>query len=433
MVAKKEPASLSARASKASAAEEAKAAAVSAKSVKNIPSTSELEPVRFSRRQDLEKHDSPIGKIITYIVVVVLVGVGLTFLVQNYITSQNANNNVATDTEPTPQTAIPNATIATAILSDSSASSVNKNELFTNSDLSLGSSSNDVTSVNISQLDHAAYTTFTRTSWTLTGLKSGLPASKIVYSPVNKTVTITFNGVTNVDSGFLQEIPVDVGNVTSITGSKTDSTVVFELKLSAASKYYAFIVGGNKVVLDIKTESQLNIPATPVASTPTPAPAPAPAPAPVASSDAPAAPHYDNTMSQAKQYVASKVTGNSVYNDTYYYVDYGDSFQFSWAFRNTGEMSIPNASAELKTDTDGTYYIEIKINNLAQDLLAALGKTEPTVSIPTTATNYESMQLKSFTGGTSTYNLNLRHKGDFRLHSTQTYEGYQLLGIQLKD
>jgi hypothetical protein len=433
MVAKKEPASLSARVSKASTADEVKSVPTPAK----LKPTSDLEPVRFSRRQDLEKHDSPIGKIMMYIVVVVLVGVGLTLLVQSYITSQNANTDVvATDTEPTPVVTIPNATIATAVLADSAASSVNKNELFTSSDLSLGSSSNDASGVNISLLDHEVYTSFTRTSWTLEGLKSGLPASKISYSAADKTVTVTFNGVANVDTGFLEEILVDVGNVESITGTKTDSGITFVLQLSASSKYYAFIVGGNKVVLDIKTDSQLNLPATPVA-TPTPSPAPAPAPTPtptpVATGDAPAAPHYDNTMSQSKQYVASKVTGNSVYNDTYFYVDYGDSFQFSWAFRNTGEMSIPNASAELKTDTDGTFYIEIKINNLAQDLLAALGKTEPTVSIPTTSTNYESMQLKSFTGGVSTYNLNLRHKGDFRLHSTQTYEGYQLLGIQLKD
>lgn len=404
--------------------------------VVDSPNPKYIEPVRFSARRNVEGEGSSVGRIILYVVVVVVVGVGLTLLIQNFVTGQGSTSTTTSSAVTSTEEVVSSVNISTLMKADSTATSLTPNTAYTTGDSSLGSAANDVSDAILDQFSYQAYETFSRTTWEFDGLESGkLPATTVVYSPIDSTVTVSFAGVDVSDAEMLQEFTVRTGNVVKIVGSKTDTAVSFVLSMSESGKYYVFVDNGTNVSLDIKTDTQL---ATVTSASSSSEAVTSSAVAATSSSSAsamtgaPAAPHYDNTASQNKQYVVSNVTGNGLYSETYYYIDYGDSFQFSWAMRNEGETQIPNATAELVTDS-GKDYIEVKINNLGYELLHALGRSQANITIPTSSSKLVAVHTRGYSNGTATFWVELTEKTEFRLHSTQTYEGHQLLGIQVMD
>lgn len=411
----------------------------------NFPKTPGLpsEPLRFSVRRDMSGEGSSIGRTVLYVIVVIVIGLGLVFLVQNYLTNQSNTgaNDQATDQQDTEEVLdIASADIAKVVLPDSAADNVHANDLFTSSALALGSAANPVENVKLSLMQYQAYTSFSRLSWQLTGVDAGLPATSISYSGSDRTITVVFNGIDVEDDELLQEIPVSVGNVTKITAERTNDGVQFLIQLEAPSKYYAFVGGNNTVSLDIKTEEQLSQPTAGDTETETEEETPVEetgeeeeeTPAPVVSGQQPTAPHYDNTASQSKQYIVSEVDDNSIISETYYYQDFGDSFQFSWAMRG-GDPAIPNASAEYVTQ-DNKDYIKVTINNLAFDLLHSQGKEKAKIDIPLTTSNIVDVFTDTFSGGTAVFMVEIRNdRSNFKLHSTVTYNNYQLVSLQVYD
>jgi hypothetical protein len=441
---------LTARASKASGDTHSRAHS-SEDTPLNNPSN--VEPIRFSARNAFESEGSSAGRIVLFVIVVIILGVGLTFLIQNFVASRNGTAGQSSSSSTSSAAGIKTEflDIAGTTLPDSAASRVTSNELYTNSPLSLGSVNNVKADTKIEKLTHMVYDTFTTTSWTVTEGGTGMPATNISYDAASKAVQVKFTKLDVADASITGPFDIAVGNVTRITTQQQADSITFSLQLAAASKYYAYVVGGNTLALDIKTEDELTMPASTSSATASSSSSSSVSSSSSASSSSSSSAtssassstptgstNYDNQLSQNKQSVVSTVTGNTIYNDTYYYIDYGDSFQFSWAMRNTGPESIPNATAEL-VDQDGVPYVKVTINNLAQDILAAQGKTKATITINTSSTNLVDVTRESTTGGsnsfsgTSVYMVQLKHKGNFRLHSTLTYNNYQLLSLQLAD
>lgn len=397
-------------------------------------------PVRFSIRRDMEKEGSPLVRIIGFGVVIVAVGVGLLFLVQSVISNQSQNQGAATSSSATSSSlsAIDMPSVAKA---DDSVSDATPNSLFTTSPLSLGTSLPTGTSVTLASVEHNAYNSFTRTLMTLDGVTNSLPATTISYNADAKQILISLSKVNVTDARLLEPASTTIGNVREIAVSQDGDTTRIVFTLAESSKYYASVHNGSVLTLDVKSDSQLNqsvssassVTTTSATSTVSSTSAATTSVSSTSSSagGVPTAPHYDNTASQDKQYVVSAVNDNSVLSETYYYVDYGDSFQFSWAMRGTGDASIPNATAELIQD-NGKSYVEVVMSNLGFDLLGSQNRN-PTINVTLAGSNVVQILQKGYSGGKATYWVELKHAGNFRLHSTQTYNNRQLLSIQIMD
>lgn len=399
-------------------------------------------PVRFSIRRDMEKEGSPLFRIIGFGVVVVAVGVGLLFLVQNVISNQNQG--AATTSSSATSSSLSAIDMPSVAKADDSVSDITPNSLFTTSPLSLGTSLAAGTTITLASVEHNAYNSFTRTLMTLDGVTNSLPATTISYNADAKQILITLAKVTVTDATLLEPATTSIGNVKEIAVTQDGDATRVVFTLAESGKYYASVHNGKVLTLDVKSDSQLNQSVTTTSSASTTsmtssASTSAAASSSRASSSAtssvaggiPSAPHYDNTASQSKQYVVSNVTDNSVLSETYYYVDYGDSFQFSWAMRGTGDASIPNATAELIQD-NGKNYVEVVMSNLGFDLLGSQNRN-PTINVTLAGSNVVQILQKGYSGGKATYWVELKQAGNFRLHSTLTYNNRQLLSIQIMD
>ncbi|MCA9379415.1 hypothetical protein KC640_03220 [Candidatus Dojkabacteria bacterium] len=404
----------------------------------NLLDDTQPEPLRFSTRRDMGTENGAPHRVLIYVAIVIVLGLGLVMLVQGFIAGQgNTDSTPPAETEQTETVvdAIPGFTMAEFLLADSSAPKTVLNDQYVNSELALGSSNNDLTGITLENVTQEEYTSFSLFSWQLTDGAKGLPATKISYA--SDQIVVTFTGLSAAEgTELMQGIDLSLGDVTKFTGEMTDSGLVFTLDLASAGKYAAFVDGGNKLVLFIKTEAQLmQAPTTeePAVEPEVPATEPeVPAETPVTETPS-TGDNFDNTASTTKQYIVNNsATGNSIYSETYYYVDYGDAFQFSWAMRGVGTSSIPNASAEYITD-GGKNYIEVKINNLGYDLLHNKGREKAVISVSTASSNLVDVYTKGFADGTATFWVETRAQKNFRLHSTETYGGYQLVSLWLAD
>lgn len=406
---------------------------------------SRFDPVRFSdiRRSAELKENSP-SRTLIYVAVVVILGAVLLFLVQRFIlnndTPANTNQNTAIDTQ---DSVFGNEFV---VIADDELSStgvtVASNSSFTTSSSAVGSSSNNTGSIKLAEVSYQAYDKLSRTEFTLTGVTNGLPAVEITYTASSKSLVVNFKDITAADALLIGTFEIPEGNIRSITGEETADSVKYTMTLASAGKYHVSI-DGSVLRVDVKSEQQLTQPSEPTTETPTPTPTPEPSPTPTptpttppaSSGDQPDAPHYDNTASVNKQYISSDVTGNTVASSTYFYVDNGDAFQFSWAMQGTGEASIPNTVAEKKV-INGVTFIEVTMSNLYYDLMHSQAKEKATIDIPTTGSAIVDVFTNAYDvdAGTATFRVQLRNPDAiFRLHSTLTWEGYQLVSLQVFD
>src|SRR6185369_13731274 len=188
---------------------------------------------------------------------------------------------------------------------------------------------------------------------------------------------------------------------------------------------YSIQISNAALLIDVKTLEQLALdkiadknavePTTPPTTTPT---------TPVDTT--PTTLNYKNSFSQKKQYIVSNAVGNIIKENVYYYEDAGTYFEFSFGTKNqVGSKYIPNASAELITDS-GKTYIEIVIKNLSQEVFKSYGITGTALThsgINLSNANFVRIDLKSFSGGTATYRMQIKRAADFRLLSEATVDG----------
>lgn len=391
------------------------------------------EPLKFSVRREMAHEGGNSKRIIIFIIIVIALGLGLTLLVQSFINNQNqANNGTTTSTSSTQaELNIPGVEIGDDVLSDATASRLVENAQYTNAELSLGSTSNAVTGINLESITYIPYTTFSEVLLELTDTATGLPSTTITYDNLTDSVIVEMQGIGMGNLEMLQKIPVDTGNVLSITPNTTATGVIITIELLESGKYSAAVVGANGLSIYFKTESDF---AT-ITSTTSSEPATTTSSATTSSattSSASGATNFDNEPSQNKQSVSSTVTANDLISETYYYVDGGNTFTFSWAVRGNGEGFVPNATAEYITDS-GKNYIEVKINNLAFEIMHNKGREKAVIGISTASSNLVDVFTKGFSNNTATFWVEVREKKNFRLYSDEDYNSYRLLSIQLFD
>lgn len=406
-----------------------------------ITQASKFDQMRFTQiRKDLNlgTHNSH-GRVLLFILIVILVGAGALFLSLKLINEPVTNNNpnTATDNEVDSTATLTTVQIKQVLLASNA--SVASNDNFSISDQSLGSIESDTTTATISKFSYDPYPNVTRMTWEFEGLTaSALPQVKATYLSFSKTASVEISNISPKDPvEMLNKFIPAIGNVTEINIGTVGDNTVFTFKLKDEGKIN-LSRDGNKVVLDIKSTSQLETPSTPVTPPPvaeTPTPTPTPVPPPVVNpTSKPPAPHYNNVASQSKQYISSEVSANNVYSSTYYYqyTTGAKSFEFSWAMSTDGGTAIPNASAEL-IESNGINYIEVKLFNLKYDLLHSKGREKATINLSTANSNLVDVFTKGFnlSEGTATFWVQLRKKGDFRLHSSYTEKGLKLVTIEV--
>lgn len=404
------------------------------------------EPLKFSVRRDSMNEGGSSRRVLIFILIVVALGLGLTFVVQGFINNQG-NGGTATSSSTTSSEAVfstPGAEIGDEEMPDADAPRQIANADYVDTELSLGSNANNTTTLNLEKFIYEPYETFSLTRFQLTEGAPGLPAVKINYLATDLTVRVVFTGVGVTDLGLLQSIPVTVGNVKDFTSSIENGDLTIDIELMEESKYFAAVESGGTLALYIKTNTALAQPSSTstttseeMTSSSTTSSAPATTSSTTTStaattSSAAAGDSFTNQMSQTKQSIAnSAISGNSLISETYYYQDTGNSFIFSWAMRN-GDPAVPNATAEYITD-NGKDYIEVKVSNLQYDILHAKGREKAIINISTASSNLVDVYTKGFSGGTATFWVEVKAKKDFRLFATETYSTYRLLSLELAD
>lgn len=397
-----------------------------------------FDQARFTEIVDDGGRTNPI-KIIIYIVIVIVIGVGAALLVRSLITNNQANNN---NTSTTPPAATSNVSISTSSKADSTATNLGANEDYTDSaQTKAGDSSLNGATTSIDKLDFTKYTTFGRLTFTLSGNNGKLPATNLTYSAADKSLTVNIPGLKSVDADLQKQI-----DVTSIINNITYDSATKNFKITfIEDTKYRVVPNTSNLIIDFKTVKEL---AKPVTTTPTPTPTPAPTPTPTptpTSTDPskPAAPHYDNTMSQTKQYVVSNVTGTPITNNIYYFDDLNSSFEFSWGQKDAvGDAYVPNATAYYDTSAPaGKVYLMVEISNLAGEFMTANGVSEITAAgiqsktgADTSGANLNKITLISFDGGTAKYRFELKNKADFKIWTQKTVDNLtQVLSVRIND
>jgi len=395
-----------------------------------------VEPPRYSARRKAARHDnSTIGKVILFLVIVIVAGVGLSLLLRDVLFKpSNSESNTTSSVSAFTSTAyLPSILLLDKDeKADSLSTSITPNSDYTQTALNIGSSQNTVAGAIVTGVGITRYTSFVRVLITIAGAETGLPPTSVSYNETSREITLVIDPMTISDTGMLDTFDIEVGSIVAITTSLDESNrLSFVFTLSEDSKYFVQANNG-ELLMDIKTMEDLNT--QPTVSTSSTISASSSVSSSASSSVAADGVNYDNDPSQKKQYVVSNVEGRKLYNENYYYEDRGPDFQFSWALRGSGEESIPNAEAEI-VNIDGTNYIQLTIHNLFVDLLYATGKTEPNIKISLLGSPVAKIELKSYNidTATSVYLVQLRYKADFRLHATETEGDFRLLSLQVYD
>jgi len=410
------------------------------KGMNSTVNPNKMDQARFTEIRDMESEGSPI-RIVIYIVIVIIVGVGAAYLVKNIISNnQNSTDNTSVSSSSQSSLGSANFQISKSPIDDSNASNLALKTDYTDSlSTSLGTSTADKTNINLTRLTYNRYATFARFGFILTTPDNKLPKTKITFDSANNKITINF-----VD---LQTIPTDLKLVSTISDLVKDVTYdapnnSFVLSVNDKFKYRPFIDNSN-LFIDIKTLTNLNSDTLIHSSSSTTLQTQSSSSLSSISStssstassvnntgSAPAAPHYDNTLSQNKQYVASTVTTNSIADNIYYFDTYGaNSYEFSWAQKNAvGDSVIPNTTAYYDTTTTpGKIYLMVEISNLSKEVFTANNVTgrsadeiQKQTGVTTSGSNFNRIDLVSFNNGVAKYKLEVQRQTDFKLWVDKT-------------
>jgi hypothetical protein len=417
----------------------------------DLPSTIHPEKLEFSRFSELQKSESSAktGKILVYIFIVIALGVGAALIVRGTIIN---NNNPATtntssttaDTAATKTTEVANSNgikLDIVAKSDSTVSNLPKKEDFRdNANLALGDSSVESSALNINSIHYQKLTSFSRITFNISGNEGKLPLVNLAYSPVEKSLKVFFGSMAKFTDEVKKSVSVD-GFVNNMTFNEATNSM--EIYLKEAFKYRIASLSGN-LVIDLISQKELdklntitnttdNTQNNTVISNSSNTNS-------STDTNKPAAPFYENSFSQNKQYISSAVKDNSISQDNYWVWDQGSFFEISFGQSNKlGDEFVPNAVAYFdKSNTQKTILV-LEVSNLEQPVLitkktlTAADITNKT-GLSLAGANFISVELISFEKGVAKYHFELKNKADYKLLTQDTYDGTtQILSLQLKD
>lgn len=401
-----------------------------------------MEQSRFSELRNLDDEKTNPLRIVIYAVIVIAIGVGAVFLVRSIV-----SNNQSTDDQQQDQTTDENIvedssafSISLTPKSDTTASNLASNDDYVDSSVvTLGDSNLDMTQVELTGIRYERYTTFARTTFDFEGNSSTLPKTNINFDSVRRELTVSFEGLVTIAEELKSQKQInDIVRSIRYNADENQFVIIF----GDDSKYRVFQSSGN-LSIDVKTLDELEKPdpQEPVAqdnedTTPLPSTTP-----PSSSGNKPAAPYYENSYSQNRQYISSNVKTNSIAFNNYWVWDQGTFFEFSLGINNSsGDDLIPNATSYYEEEDDKIYLV-LEIENLTNAPFS-ISKTrtieqliqDSGASISPAGVNFKMVELVSFTNGKATYRLEVKTKSNYSL-LTQVVEASnsQIVSLRIQD
>ncbi|RMD77464.1 hypothetical protein D6810_00860 [Candidatus Dojkabacteria bacterium] len=413
-----------------------------------MPSTINPEKLEFKRFSEMQREEpkNETGRILLYIFLVVVFGVGAALVVRSVILNNNQSESDTTALSTkngvkNNDIIIDDYTLNIVTKPESEAKNVAQNLEYKDSPaLVLGDSTIDPSKVFLKKIEYTRYSTFSRTKFNFEAEGNKLPIINIEYSSTGRSITVLLNSKLTVSEGLKKVKKVD-SFLKSIEFLSDKNS--FKLNVSEAFKYRIYFDSGS-LVLDLKSIEEINKVSNsqgsntntnnPSSSTPVSSPV-------TANENRPSAPFYVNKFSQNTQYISSNVSGNVILQDNYWAWDEGSFFEISFGKSNMlGENYIPNAKAYYSKSITDKPVIILEISNLSQAVLST--KKVLTAADIQAATgisslgnaNFVKIELKEFKDGTAKYEIELKRKSDFKLLTQKTYDSTtQIVSLQIKD
>ncbi len=395
-----------------------------------------FDMTRFSERQEENGNENSF-RIIIYIIVVIVVGVSLALLVRSLI-ARNSNNTDQNQNE-TEEPANPNVVINIEPKPDTSSANTPTNEDFIDTAESrVGSDSVSAEGVEIDQYTYDKYTTFSRNTFTMTGLTSTitLPEFFVEFDSAQNQLRLQLPDEMTVHENLQETISVN-DFVTSVVYSQTDNS--FTINLSESFKY-RITTTISSLILDVKSVAEIEKPEENESEEETESPEPVEE---EPTTEQPTggqsgSQNLTNEFSMDSQTINnSAVTGNTIEQNVFYYADTVDYFEFAWARENAkGDNYIPNASAKI-VEENNKVFIEVTVKNLKQEAFESFdisGTALTQANINLDNANFKRVDRISLENGTAVYRFELKNKAQFRLTSDTTLDGRTtILSLQIKD
>jgi hypothetical protein len=403
---------------------------------------STIHPERFdmSRFSDLREEENESSfRIIIYVLVVIIVGVGLALFVRQLISEDNNSPTETTeDTENDDEEDVQAFRVNTTPKADDQGAPVPSNdELIDSEVLTVGETSVGTAGVTLSTLTYDRYQTFARFNLNLTGTTAGsIPEFNLAYDDSLNTLVITLPEGITVEDELKVSTPInDIVNLVKFDAA----TNSFSITLAQDSKYRVRKLDAG-VSIDFRTQEQIDTldeaeaeedttdedteEETPEDEEDTT----------TDDTDKPTGMHITNDFSQNKQFVTSNVTGNTIEYTETYYQDYGPYFEIAFGKPGSvGDSKIANTTAEYVTEGAKTF-IEVKIENLSKFTFPSGGVSTSSMAFDTSAANFRRVDLVSFTGGVATLRIEVKNKANFKLLSEKTVDGgTQVVSVQIND
>lgn len=425
---------------------------------KSTINLNKLEKSKFTHHSDLssEGKDTSSVRVIIYVAIVIVVGVGAALLARQFMNNTNVvegNNTQESETTDTPVSYTSAYLVDTQVKPDYSAANAPKNEDFkTASLLALGTSNVTMSSTTLNKISYTPYSTFARSTFEFTTPENKIPKTNITYDAAKDTLTLEFVGLQNIAEQL--KVTKTIGGVVNsiVFDSETNK---FTLQFSQTAVYKVFAIE-DTLFVDVRTEDEYtkqangtstqtettsNSGTTTNTNTATNSNGSTTGTGTTTTTDSskPVGPHYENAFSQSTQYVSSKVATKSIALNNYYTWDEGSFFEFSWAEEDKkGDDYVPNAKAYLKEES-GKSYLYVEIENLTRATLPGGIKAEEIATktgVNMGNANFVALTLEEFnqTTGKAIYKIELKRKANFQLLTQETYLGdTQILSVQIKD
>lgn len=405
---------------------------------------------RFSEMQ--EREDNPL-KVIFYVVAVIIIGVVLALVVRQLISNnQNSESsetqNESTNNQPN-QENISLVEINVTKKPDSDATERPVASDFSDiAQVSAGNASAQTGNFAIGTVVYNRYESFGRVEMKIDGLASitEFPALKFEFGSDKKTLKINLPNGYVLNSAIVNELVAEASEIGDLLSSIKYLSASNSMELTFREEVlYRILPSVSRLIIDFRAVNQseeaeetTNEEATETPSQPTTPETPT---QPTTPTNPTSEVNYKNDFSRNEQFIKSKVTGNTIAFNNFYYEDAGSYFEFSWGITNqANENVIPNVSAKL-IEENGVNYIEVKISNLASEPfalagLANLGTDLGYTGINLSSANFVRVDRINFQNGVATYRVRLKYKSDFRIVADTTIGDPtpdQVINLQIKD
>lgn len=401
------------------------------------PSTKN-KPARFSERYSYAGDKDGGGnliKILIFIGVIIALGLGIIYFIQNDVISNIFGGGENTETSSSSSSSdiveLEALTLSNLVLPDADGAATGLNSDYSDVTLNVGSVDNENEAPLLDHLTYQSYDSFTRLTWDMLGVEEGFPATQVSIDEDNNIV-IEFTGVTTEQDALLQPIVPLAGSITLIEATQTADALVFNLNVVEPSKYYLdFSEDNYTLVMDVKTQTQLESPSSSSSSSSaetsessstsstTSSATSSVVSSSSSSEDNSGSNKLENSRSQGAQEIVNTTSGVNAVMENYSYQDFGPRFEFNWEFKGETLSSVPDVTAEI-IQNNGTFYIEVKLSNVGYDLFYGNGFTQANFgSVDLTYSNLKNVLFRGREGNTSTYWVELGGKEDYQLTATE--------------